>query len=115
MTNDDMLFHYSAALDEIYRLRQALAIEARSTEAHLQFKTFPKSQRPYAERQIARMRAAARGEATQAYQDFDSVRSENALRAAGADVSLSRHQWEARELTDADRRYLTFLRNTEPA
>ena len=40
------LANYTAALDEIYALRRALAYEARVTEAHYEgYKTFPKSRR----------------------------------------------------------------------
>lgn len=68
-SNDhDDLARYSAALDEIHRLRNALAYEASVTEAHLDLVTFPKSRRPHADEQVARMRAAARGETRQAYE-----------------------------------------------
>lgn len=53
---------YSAALDEVYRLRTALEYEARVTEAHLTLKSFPKSRRVFAEDQVQRMRDAARGD-----------------------------------------------------
>lgn len=89
------LHHYSRALDEIHRLRAALAIEARATEAHLAFKTFPKSQRKYAEQQVARMRAAACGDSEEAYREFDGWRKQSALHTVGASETLTRGQWEA--------------------
>jgi len=86
---------YSRALDEIYRLRAALAIEAGITESHLDLVTFPKSRRSYAEDQVARMRAAARGDSEQAYGDFDGWAKQSALEQAGASATLTRGQWEA--------------------
>lgn len=58
---NDLLRHYSLALDEIYRLRGLLAYEAVVTAAHLELKTFPKSRRVSAELQVQRMTAAATG------------------------------------------------------
>ena len=52
----------SRALDEIYALRLLLASEARILEAHLDYKTFPRSRRGIAEQSVARMRAAVRGD-----------------------------------------------------
>lgn len=96
---DVPLADYSRALDEIYRLRTALAIEARATQAHLNFKTFPKSQRPYAERQIARMQAAARGDVEQAYDvELTGWQGKACLREAGAAETLTRWQWEQESL-----------------
>lgn len=49
----------SATLDEICRLRRAMAYEARVVEAHYEgYKTFPKTRRGIAEEQVARMRLA---------------------------------------------------------
>lgn len=52
---------YAAALDEIYALRAVLACEARILEAHVDYKTFPKSRRQFADASIVRMRGLARG------------------------------------------------------
>lgn len=57
----------SAALDEIYFLRQGMAYEAAVVEAHLSLKSFPKSRRKYAEEQIERMRAAVTKGARETY------------------------------------------------
>lgn len=98
-----MLAHYMAALDEIYRLRCALVIEARGVEADLLLATFPKSRRRYAEERVERMRAAVRGEADQAYKDrldpgSGGLRTgvQELLIAAGASPTLTRHEWEER-------------------
>lgn len=85
------LANYSYAIDEIYQLRALLADEAAIIEAHLDLKTFPKSRREIAEKQIERMRAAARGE-TPEYRDRWSP--SRALKSAGADDGLLNWQWE---------------------
>jgi hypothetical protein len=64
--NDELL---SRALDEIYLLRLLLASEARILEAHLDYKSFPKSRRRFAEESVERMRDAVRGEAAKAVRD----------------------------------------------
>lgn len=46
---------------EVSLLKQALAHEARVLEAHLEYKSFPKSRRGFAEEQVDRMRHAALG------------------------------------------------------
>ncbi len=92
--DEDLLGHYSAALDEIYALRAALAVEARTTEVHLEYRSFPKSRRAIAEQQIARMRAAATQPARYAYGDVSYRYRE--LKRLGA-VTLTRVQWEARD------------------
>jgi hypothetical protein len=90
----------SVAIEEIYFLRAVLADEAAIVEAHLGYKTFPKTRRPYAQQQIERMRRIARGELWSATRDkFDQRR---ALRSADADDCLTNHQWaEQRGLTPA--------------
>ncbi len=94
MTYDTIDPGYSAALDEIFRLRCVLAYEARIIEAHLDLATFPKSRRPIAEDQVRRMRAAAGGNATETYRNLDWWKLKRALGdAVGADM-LTRHQWE---------------------
>ncbi len=92
--NGEILDHYSAALDEIFVLKSALAHEARVIEAHLGLKTFPKSRRAFAEAQIVRMRAAAKGRAHTAYREAPSRL--DSLRKLGVDT-LTRAQWEARD------------------
>lgn len=91
----ELLRYYSAALDEVYRLRAALASEARIIEAHVTLKSFPKSRRGFAEDQVQRMRATARygtqGRRHSLDRHFDN---KSALRDAGADECLTRDQFE---------------------
>jgi hypothetical protein len=92
---DALLPYYGAALDEIYRLRAALAYESHVLKAHLELKTFPKSRRSLAGEQVSRMRATARygtqgrRHATNLF--FDS---KTALEDAGASDVLTRDMWE---------------------
>jgi len=82
----------SVAVDEIYALRALLAYEATVLEAHLDYRTFPKTRRKFAEAQVERMRRAARG-------DYEDARPEGrgypkqALRQADADECLFDDQW----------------------
>jgi hypothetical protein len=92
--DEDMLRHYVAALDEIYRLRVALATEARITKAHLLLKTFPASRRTIAEEQVERMERAARGETADAYPCSPFRVDKEMLRLAGAPTTLTRAAWE---------------------
>lgn len=93
---DDLvpLAAYSAALDEIYRLREALAYEAVVTDTHLAYRTFPKSRRGSAENQVERMRAAARGESQRAYAPVSHLVLRHCLGEAGASETLTRHQFD---------------------
>lgn len=92
---DDMLAHYSAALDEIYELRAAMAHEADVLARHLELATFPKSRREAAEQQVDRMNAAARGSARITYRTTGTEAKQEALRSIGASPTLTRGQWEA--------------------
>lgn len=85
--------HYSRALDEIYRLRAALAREAQVVETCLDFATLPVTVRKFMEKQVPRMRAAARGE-QEAYADMNITRTKAALASAGASETLTRVAWE---------------------
>jgi hypothetical protein len=91
----------SLAIDEIYFLRAVLADEAAITEAHLDYKTFPKSRRKYAEEQAERMRRMAAGEMWSAQREkFDPTR---ALRLWHLPTTLTNHQWaEQRGLRPAE-------------
>lgn len=91
----ELLRYYSAALDEIYALRAALASEARIIEAHLDLKSFPKSRRAFAEQQVSRMQAAAKyGTRGRAYSTDRHYDRKAALRSAGAGECLGRSQFE---------------------
>lgn len=92
--SDDFL-RYSQALDEIWRLRRILAHEACVLEAHLGLKTFPKSRRAYAELQVERMRASARGEAKEIHQDMDFRKLNHAMQVAGASSTLTAPEFQA--------------------
>lgn len=91
---DALLPYYSAALDEVYRLRRALAREARIIEAHLDLKSFPKSRRVFAEQQVERMRQSACGDAQLAYAGVSYEVMDGCMRMAGAASTLTRDQWE---------------------
>ncbi|QKW15428.1 hypothetical protein [Verrucosispora sp. NA02020] len=93
MTEHVDLAHYSAALDEIHRLRAVLAYEAAVTAAHLGYATFPKSRREAAENQVERMRSAARGEPA-SHGSVSHMSLRHGLREAGASETLTRWQWE---------------------
>lgn len=87
----------SAALDEIYLLRAALAYEARTIENHLTRATFPAGRRKVTEDQVARMQAAARGESQTAYVGVKSADRQRHLRQAGASGFLSYPAWKKEE------------------
>jgi hypothetical protein len=84
---------YSAALDEIYALRRALAYEATVLNVHLDYKTFPKSRRRFAEEQRVRMTAAACGDRSR-YSDVSSLSLRHAMDQVGASQTMTRHEWE---------------------
>lgn len=95
-TDHDMLAHYSAALDEIYRLRRALAYEASVLAVHLELASFPKSRRRFAEEQIVRMRLAAQGATRAAYDEVSRPGMDHAAEEARMPKTLTRGQWEER-------------------
>lgn len=91
----EMLDHYSRALDEIYRLRLALAYEASVLEVGLDgYATIAKGMRERLERAAERMKAAARG--SEGLTHLADLRTPDAvLRSVGASSTLTRAQWEA--------------------
>lgn len=89
------LVELSDALDEIYRLRRALAYEAGVIEAHLALATFPKSRRTIACDQIHRMEAAARGQTEDAYSHIRDQSLRRAMETADASQTLTRSQFRA--------------------
>ncbi|WP_086847022.1 hypothetical protein [Amycolatopsis kentuckyensis] len=93
MSDEDgeMFDHYMRALDEIYRLRRILAHQARVTEVHLDFKTFPKSRRDVALRQVEQARLSATGHSEQIIAEINP----RSLEDLGLPRGLSRGQWEA--------------------
>lgn len=91
--NDEEMCHYSAALDEIYRLRRALAYEARVVETYLDYKSFPKTRRGVAEEQIKRMRASVIGGSESAYGGVHHRSLDVEAGELGFDT-LTRWEWE---------------------
>ena len=87
----DGLSALSAAVDEIFFLRALLADEASITEAHLDYKTFPKSRRGEAQAQVDRMRRAARGDLDGAARE--GFVAKRALLQAEASQTLTNDQW----------------------
>jgi hypothetical protein len=91
---DALLPYYSAALDEIYRLRVALAVEAEAQSGNLNFKTFPKSQRLPTAQSIARMKAAAIGERPERYRSLSVAWLDDLFASLGGNRLLTRDIWE---------------------
>ena len=60
---DDVRVLLSAALDEIYALRVICAYEEGVVKTYTEYKSFPKSRRDVADKQMRRLRAAVAGEA----------------------------------------------------
>lgn len=89
MNDATPLSDLSRAIDEIYELRTLLASEARILEAHLDFKTFPKSRRAIAEESVERMRAGARGGG---FRDPQG-RAKQEYRALTGSQTLTNSQW----------------------
>jgi phosphoribosylcarboxyaminoimidazole (NCAIR) mutase len=94
MMGDVDLAHYSAALDEIYRLRCALAYEAEVVAEYLTFATLPTTVRRDVRDQLDRLRAAACGGAQHGYAMVTSETMKRVLREAGASETLTRGSWE---------------------
>lgn len=93
---DSVRILISALLDEVYRLRKAMAYEALETKKDLELKTLPKEAKGRAVSQIARMVNAARGKADRVYhwQLVDLGQWERALETAGAKPTLTRWEFE---------------------
>lgn len=89
---------YSAAIDEVYRLRRALAHEADVTNTYLGYKGFPKSRRKVAADSIEQMKASARGESTVAYAGTSYLSLKHAMREAEAPALLTVAQFESEKL-----------------
>lgn len=99
MTDEEMA-HYSAALDEIWRLRHVLAYEAAVIETHLGYKTFPKSRRPIAEQQVQRLRQFAGEECLPPFNSNPSYFSlaEAVFRSTAGCGTFTRYDWEHRSV-----------------
>jgi hypothetical protein len=86
---------YARALDEIYALRRSMAYEAAIVAVHLDYKTFPKTRRRFAEEQVERMRQSARGRVRHSLAGTSYLSLDSASREAGIEPTLTRSQWEA--------------------
>lgn len=86
----------SALLDEVYRLRKAMAYEALEAGKDLALKSLPARAQGRAMAKIARMRNAAQGKADRTYhwQLVDLDQWDKALESAGAKPTLTRYQFE---------------------
>ena len=93
---------YSAALDEIYRLRTLLAWEADVLAATAGYRSFPKSRQEIAQQSIARMRAAARGEAAAQVLAESNTAVRYARDEAGMAQLMTRAQWEEQRFSHED-------------
>lgn len=85
--------YYSAALNEIYQLRAALAHEAKKLRDDLRLNTYPVGARARIMKAIERMRAAARGDSTRTYRAA-KVDNKAALESAGANECFTHHDWK---------------------
>lgn len=90
------LGHYSAALDEIYLLRQAAAYEAHVLSSLLTYSTLPKGAREQVEAIAPRLEALARGEQRVAYAHVDNECRQRVMARAGMLPTFTRSRWEAR-------------------
>lgn len=86
---------HSEALDEIYRLRAAAAVDARVIETLFDYRTLPKAAKQKLTDVVNRLRAAARGDAERAYAGFNSRSRTFALESAGTNGFLNRHSFKA--------------------
>lgn len=92
------LAELSAALDEIYMLRQLCAYEAAIRAADLGYATYPKSRRKVGEERIERLRQAARGEVDVAIAGTSYLSLRHGLREAGASETMTRHVWREQRM-----------------
>jgi hypothetical protein len=83
----------SAALDEIYRLRRALAYESMVALASLDYASFPKGRRAATHDSASRMQAAARGQSEEAYSGTNSRSLRYAAVEVGAGETFTRAQF----------------------
>lgn len=92
MTDEDMLKHYSAALDEIYALRLMATFEAQVLDGALLYVTLPKRVRALLEEARTRLRATAHGRAAVGHLSAEERRF--VVEMCGAPMTLTRHEWE---------------------
>lgn len=92
MSDEEMLKHYSAALDEIYRLRVAAAYEARILANVLDYATLPKRVRNMLQNAHQRHEATACGMV--AHGHLTAEQRQTVLQLCNAPMTLTRHEWE---------------------
>jgi hypothetical protein len=95
--HDEVLAEYSLALDEVWRLRRALAYEARAVEANcgLDLKSYPTARRRQMIAAIERMRQSAKGNSETVYAGMSAMSLRAEMRAVCGSETLTRSQWEA--------------------
>lgn len=94
---EDMVGHYSAALEEISRLRDALAYEAAETGRTLvTFRSIPTGAARVLDRMRKRMAEAATGKTEEAYRPVPAPAMTKARKLAGSCAKLTRTMWELR-------------------
>jgi hypothetical protein len=95
MTDEIQMKYYSAALDEIYRLRRALAYEARVVEAQtLDVQALGKNRRAHIKESVDRMRKSVQGHAEAVYAGLDRSSLRMALEQTRGTSLLTRAMWE---------------------
>lgn len=98
MTSDEgmvPLSLLSEALDEIYMLRAAVAVERGTLDEVLLYKSLPLGVRELLMRSSLRERECAQGRARTTYGSWGISGLKRALEAAGAPQTLTRSQFEA--------------------
>lgn len=97
-----MLRAYSAALDEVYALRRALAYESQVVAAQtLDISRLGKNRREMLQRSIDRMANAARGNVG-VYAATSRRSLDSAMKVVGGSNLLTRWTWEAEQFGDDD-------------
>lgn len=89
---DETLHHYSRALDEIFRLRQALAYEAHVLGGAMAYSSLPKGAREQLEMVRERLWLEARGEDCHGH--VPSELRQRVMANARMPRTLTRGQWE---------------------
>lgn len=95
--DEEMIGHYSAALDEIRRLRSLAAYEAAALEKVLDMATLPRTANRHLRKLRERLLDVACGRADVTLAEVSATDRRAALVAAGAPPGLTRHQWEERD------------------
>lgn len=101
--SEQMLRAYSAALDEVFALRRALAYESRVIAAQtLDVKALGKGRREQVEQSVERMAQAAKGDVVRGYAGTSRRSFESAIDEVGGANFLTRASWEQEVFGDPD-------------